>query len=211
MLNHNMNLFYLYLLLFLSLIYTENIPSNQLDNTSNPHVSLIIHEELLNDFFKAMGKIEGGGSGSSIDYSWQLKNPRIDIKVGEAIFSAKINAKTDLFSITRDVKGTVDVTYDEDDNIIQIVIDKADVILDVDLFGNNVVLAEIDIAKYFSKPLRLEGPKSFDNQIDYKLPTGEKKKMGVSTKSYKLMLIEDAIQLVTTLVFKTIETDNAID
>ena len=27
--------------------------------------------------FKAMGKIEGGGSGSSIDYTWKLKNPRI--------------------------------------------------------------------------------------------------------------------------------------
>ena len=107
----------------------------------------------MNDFFKAMGKIEGGGSGSSIDYTWELKNPRIDINVDEAIFSAKINAKTDLFSITKDVKGTVDITYDETDNIIQIVIDKADVILDVNLFGNNIVLAEIDIAKYFSKPL----------------------------------------------------------
>ena len=93
----------------------------------------------------------------------------------------------------------------EYNNIIQIVVDRADVILDFDLFGNNVVLAEIDIAKYFSKPLRLDGPKSFDNQIDYTLPTGEKKKMSVTTKSYELILVEDAIQLITTLDFNTIE------
>ena len=54
-------------------------------------------------------------------------------------------------------------------------------------------------------------PKRFDNHIDYKLPTGEEKKMAVNTKSYKLMLIEDAIQLVTTLDFKIIETDKATD
>jgi len=204
MFKNSLKLFYLYFIFSLSIIYAENIPSNQLGD-STPHVSLVIHEALLNDFFKAMGKIKGNGRGASIDYSWELKNPRIDINVHEALFSAKINAKTDLFSITKDVKGTVDVTYDKNDNIIQIVVDRADVILDFDLFGNNVVLAEIDIAKYFSKPLRLDGPKSFDNQIDYTLPTGEKKKMSVTTKSYELILVEDAIQLITTLDFNTIE------
>ena len=76
-----------------------------------------------------------------------------------------------------------------------------------DLFGNNIVLAEIDIAKYFSKPLRLDGPKSFNNHIEYKLPTGEMKMMGVTTKSYRLLLIEGAIQLITTLDFNTIEIE----
>ena len=204
MLKNNFNFVYLYLLLFISFIYSDNTFINQTEDII-PHVSLVIHEDLLNDFFKAMGKIKGNGRGASIDYSWELKKPRIDINVHEALFSAKINAKTDLFSITKDVKGTVDVTYDKSDNIIQIVVDRADVILDFDLFGNNVVLAEIDIAKYFSKPLRLDGPKSFDNQIDYTLPTGEKKKMSVTTKSYELILVEDAIQLITTLDFNTIE------
>ena len=202
MFKNNLKSFYLYSLLFISLIFTENVSINQIKE-NNPHVSLIVHEQLLNDFFKAIGKIKGSGSGSSIDYEWHLKNPRIDIKPDDAIFTAKLNAKTDLFSITKDVKGTVDISYNVSDNIIQIVIDKADVILDVDLFGNNVVLAEIDIAKYFSKPLRLDGPKSLNSEIDYKLPTGEMKKMKVTTESYQLKLIEDAIQLITTLNFKT--------
>jgi len=210
MLKNNFNFVYLYFLLFISFIYSDNISINQTEDII-PHVSLIIHEELLNDFFKAMGKIKGSGRGASIDYSWQLKNPRIDIEVGAAIFTAKINAKTDLFSITKDVKGTVDVTYNKTENVIQIVIDKADVILDFDLFGKNIVLGDIDIAKYFSKPLLLDGPKSFDNQIDYKLPTGEKKKMAVNTKSYELMLVEDAIQLASMLEFKAIETNEVID
>ena len=206
MFKNNLNYIYLYFLLFISLIYPQNNTTNQTEDIT-PHVSLLIHEQLINDFFKEMGEIKGGGKGASIDYTWQLKNPRIDVSSDKAIFTAKINAKTDFLSITKDVKGTVDISYDIEENIIQIVIDKADVILDVDLFGNNIVLAEIDIAKYFSKPLRLDGPKSFNNHIDYKLPTGEMKMMGVTTKSYKLVLIEDAIQLITTLDFNTIEIE----
>ena len=206
MLKNNLTIVYMYFLLFISLIWTQDTLSTQTEDIT-PHVSLLIHEELINDFFKEMGEIKGGGKGASINYTWQLKNPRIDVSLDEAIFTAKINAKTDFLSITKDVKGTVDISYDMDENIIQIFIDKADVILDVDFFGNNVVLAEIDIAKYFSKPLRLDGPKSFNNHIDYKLPTGEIKMMRVTTKSYKLVLIEDAIQLITTLDFNSIEIE----
>tara|TARA_Y100001960_G_C14508529_1_gene745256 strand:- start:109 stop:714 length:606 start_codon:yes stop_codon:yes gene_type:complete len=201
MFKHNIYLL-CYLFTFLFAETSDNYSKEAEDFT--PHISLIIHEDLLNDFFKSMGEIKGSGSGASINYTWHLKNPRIDIKPNEAKFFAKLNAKTDLFSITKDVKGTVDISYIEEDNVIQVVIDKADVILDANLFGNDIVFAEIDIAKYFSKPLRVDGPKSLNNEIDYKLPTGEKKKMSVTTKSYKLKLVEDAIHLITTLDFKTI-------
>ena len=56
MFKNNLKSFYLYSLLFTSFIFTENISTNQIKE-NNPHVSLIVHEQLLNDFFKAIGKI----------------------------------------------------------------------------------------------------------------------------------------------------------
>ena len=78
-----------------------------------------------------MGKISGNSSNSVVEYTWSLLNPRIEIFKDEALFFAEVNAKTDLFSITRDVEGSVKVTYDEKKNLIVVAVDKADIILDV--------------------------------------------------------------------------------
>ena len=170
-------------------------------NIDRPHVSLIIHEELLNDFFINIGEIKGEGRGASIDYTWYLLNPRIEIDSTNALFHAQVRAKTDNFRITRDVEGLVGISYDKETNQIEININEAEVILDIDIFGKNFVLAELDIAKYFTKSMKIDGPKSVNNNIEYQLPSGEIKEMVVSTKSYNLVLIQDAVQLITSLDF----------
>tara|TARA_B100000700_G_C14744515_1_gene714589 strand:- start:82 stop:636 length:555 start_codon:yes stop_codon:yes gene_type:complete len=180
--------------------------SNEENTTSsNPHVSLILHESLLNDFFSNIGEIKGKNSSSVIDYEWTLLNPRIEILEGEALFFAEINAKTDLFSITRDVHGIVKVEYIEKDNIIEVSISKADVMLDVNLFGNNILLGEIDIAKYFTKSFTFEGIKPFNNDIDFNLPNSKQRKIKVKNKNYQLSLLEDMIKLDAEFIFEKIE------
>ena len=165
------------------------------------HISLIIHEELINDFFSNIGEIKGSGEAAYIDYSWYLLNPRVEIENDDAFFFAEVRAITNNFRITRDVKGKVIVTYDEESNIIEVKIDKANVILDVDVFGKNFVLTEIDIGGYFKKTLKLNGPSSLNNEINYQLPNGESKIMIVN-KAYNLKLVKDAIKLSTTLQFE---------
>ena len=152
-----------------------------------------------------MGKISGTSSNSVVEYTWSLLNPRIEIFKDEALFFAEVNAKTDLFSITRDVEGSVKVTYDEKKNLIVVAVDKADIILDVDLFGKNILLGEIDIAKYFSKDFTYEGIKPFNNEIDFTLPNTKKKKIKVETKHYELLLLENMIQLNTEFIFNQVD------
>ena len=171
----------------------------------NSHVSLIIHEELLNDFFNNIGEIKGKNSGATIDYEWSLLNPRIEIHANEALFFAEVNARTDIFSITRDVVGTVKVSYSEEENIIEVSIDKADVILDVNLFGKKIILGELNIAKYFSKSFTFEGIKSYKNEIDFNLPSAKQKKIKVQTKNYQLLLLEKMIQLNAIFEFNEVE------
>ena len=169
-----------------------------------PHIGLTIHEQLLNEFFINIGEIKGEGTGSSIDYTWYLLNPRIEIVENNAHFYGQVRAKTDNFRITRDVVGSVVVSYNEKENIIDVKINEAEVILDFEIFGKKYVLAEIDIAKYFTKSMQLDGPKAFDNIVEYQLPTGQSKKMKVSTKHYEIVLVENAIVFNTTLDFETI-------
>ena len=196
----SMKLFYIYIIFLCSFLYSST-SLNEDSLADSSHISLIIHEKLLNDFFNNIGEIKGNVS-SPIVYEWYLLNPRIEINPGESFFFAQINAKTDYFSITRDVNGSVSVSYDKEANVIEIAIVTAKVILDVDLFGKNVVLGEIDVAKHFSKSLTFDGPKSFNNQIEFSMPNDKIKKMNVITESYQILLLEDAIQLITILDFK---------
>ena len=188
-----------FIILIISFIFSEE-QSEQV-SIDKPHISLVLHEELLNDFFSNIGEIKGSGTAASFDYTWKMLDPHIEIDSTGAYFLAKIRAKTESFRITKDVKGSVLVTYDKDKNIIEIKIENAKVILDVDIFGKRFVLTELNIGKYFSKALKINGPDTINNEIDYKLPTGESKKMKISTKSYDLILKQDAILLTTSLEF----------
>ena len=189
----------LYILVFFSFSFSSDIQKEV--KQINPHVSLVIHESLINDFFANTGKITGVGNSEIIDYNWSLLNPRIEILKDQALFFAQINVKHDLFSFTRDVEGSVKVVYNEEENLIIVSVDEADLILDVDLFGKNILLGEIDIAKYFSKDFTYEGIKPFNNEVDFTLPNTKKKRIKVNTKQYELILLEDMIQLNAEFIF----------
>ena len=191
--------------LLLTLIFSENNLENEIDNADNEkHISLIIHESLINSFFDNMGEIKGEGQNPIIDYTWYLLQPRVEINKDKASFHAKVRAKTKNFRTTKDVIGNVKVSFDEETNMVTVKVDKADVVLDIDIFGKNIELGRLDIAKYFSKSLKLKGPQALDKEVDFTLPNGQKRKMNVEVVSYELKLIENAIQLSTSLDFKQI-------
>ena len=148
-----------------------------------------------------MGEIKGEGSSSIVEYVWFLLNPRIEIKEDGDSFFAQIRIKGDNnlvpFRVTWDVIGDVSITYDKDENILDIKVIKADVVLDV--IGN------IDIAKHFTKSLKLDGPQGIAEEVEFKLPSGKIRKMSVEVVSYNLKLIEDAVKVSTSLGFKTVE------
>ena len=87
-------------------------------------------------------------------------------------------------------------------NKIQLKIEEAKVILDIDLFGNNVVLTELDIAHYFSKAFNLNGPNPMSEHIEFNLPNGEIRQIKVATNQSYMLLEKDAIVVKTALDFK---------
>ena len=56
------------------------------------HISLIVHQDLINDFFINLGKIKG----KKKSFDWNLKNPRINISNEKAVFNAEIQLYNNL-------------------------------------------------------------------------------------------------------------------
>ena len=161
------------------------------------HISMLIHEDLINEFFKNMGKVSGGGK----NYEWILKNPRIEITNKKAVFKAEIQVLVGFISSTQDVIGKVDVRYNAKDNLIIVEVVDADVIIDIAGYD----IGKIDIGKHFSKPLKLSGPQSVSENIEFSLPSGKVRKIDISVKSHTLDLIDGAIKVSTSLGFKVLD------
>ena len=70
------------------------------------------------------------------------------------------------------------------------------------IFGKNVVITEIDIAHYFSKPFNLDGPKPMSDFVEFDLPNGEKRQISVKADSSTMEIIDDAIIVKTLLNFQ---------
>jgi len=192
-----------YISIFLFSIVLSQTEIEETPPQLNPdHISLTIHESLINSFFQNMGEIRGEGTSSVMDYTWFLLEPRVEIEDDQAHFFAKVRAKTKNFRVTRDVVGTMGITFDQEQNVLDVKVDKADVILDIDILGKNVVLGKLDVAKHFSKSLKLNGPQSIEDEVEFKLPDGSIRIMDVEVVSYNLKLLKDKIVVSTSLGFK---------
>ena len=187
--------------IFLSLVFSQNEIiqlEDKIEEISSPdHISMLVHEDLINAFFKNMGMIIGGGK----NYEWRLKNPRIVITEEKAVFKAKIQVVSGILSSTHDVIGKVDVRYDRENNLIIVEVISADVIIDIAGFD----IGKINIGKHFSKPLILDGPRGVSEHVEFELPSGKIRMIDVSVKSYSLNLIEGAIKVSTSLEFNVVE------
>ena len=184
----------LYIVFLFSFLFTQN-------DTLNYHISLSLHEELINDFFKGMGDISGKGETPIGSYRWKLLEPKIDIEEDTILFVSKVRLSVGDIKTHKDVKGWVSAVFNEETNKVELKIEEAKVVLDLDIFGKNVVLTELDIAHYFSKPFNLNGPQAMKEHIEFNLPNGDIRKIKVSKKESHMYLKKDVIIVRTLLGF----------
>ena len=184
----------LYLTIFLSFLLSQN-------DSLNYHITLSLHEDLINDFFKGMGEISGKGETAIVSYQWKLVEPKIDIEEDTILFHSKVRLSVGDMKTHKNVKGWVSANFNAETNKVELKIEEANVILDIDLFGKNMVLTELDIAHYFSKPFNLNGPQPMTEHIEFNLPNGDIRKINVSTKQSHMFIVKDAILVKTKLDF----------
>ena len=59
-------------ILFLYIITVASILVSQDNKLEDYHITLKLHENLINDFFANMGDIEGKGKAAIASYKWKL-------------------------------------------------------------------------------------------------------------------------------------------
>ena len=97
--------------------------------------------------------------------------------------------------------GWVSSSYNQQLNKVILKIEEAKVILDVDLFGKNIVITELDIANYFDKPFKLDGPQPMSEHIEFTLPDGSKREIKIGVNQSYMVLQKDEILVKTALDF----------
>ncbi|MDD5766242.1 MAG: hypothetical protein PHW79_08380 [Candidatus Marinimicrobia bacterium] len=174
--------------------------------TAPRHVGVSIHENMINAFFDSIGPVTGTGKKADIKYEWTVIHPQVDIEPGIAHFYAKVKVEAGVFKTTEDAKGQVDIQYIRDTNRIRIQVREANVKLFFRLFGKEIPIGTIDIAKYYRPAFEFAGPQPIQKEISIDLPDGTIKSMSISTTNETLLLEQDKVSVYSDLVFTPIDS-----
>ena len=117
------------------------------------------------------------------------------------LFTSKIRLSIGDFKTHENVKGWVSSSYNQQLNKVILKIEEAKVIIDMDLFGKNIVITKLNIADYFDKPFKLDGPQPISENIEFSLPDGSRRQIKIGVRQSYMELVKDEILVKTSLDF----------
>ncbi len=172
--------------------------------TAPKHVAVSLHESMLNAFFQSIGKVSGKGEKNNVKYTWVVVDPQIDLEPGTAKFEAKVQLKAGAFETTEKAHGAVMIDYIRETNRIKVQVQEAKVKLYLKIFGKDIPIGTIDIAKYYRPAFEFAGPQPIQNQVDIEMPDGSVRKIMIRSKDETLVLEKDYVTVYSNLVFEPI-------
>ena len=186
-----------------------SISLSKQSNNAKEHVSVSINELMLNDFFLAIGDVQGSGKkkvlGKNVKYDWKVKNPRIEILPNVANFSADVDIRSGNIKTSSKAKGRLNVRYNSKKNVIEINTSQIKADLSIKLFGSKVKLATIDLSKYYKPSFEFSGPDFNQKIISIEKPNGEKKQLQIGTKNHHLKIKRGKIIVTSDVVFTVLK------
>ena len=167
--------------------------------------SVIVHQSTLNKFLTAVGPISGTEQFSVIgiqgNYTWSLRNARIELKPNQALFVADANVKVGPLSYGSVASGDVEVKYRPETNRISMKVLKAEFEVYTKIFGKKIHITNIDAAKFYRPEFEFAGPQPVEPKVEVMLPGGTKKTIFIAPVSQNLHLEQDQIVVASQLVF----------
>ena len=180
-------------------------------NPAVQSVSVSIDQSMLNNFFNAIGEVKGKGStkvlGKKVKYNWKVKNPRITIEPGAAIFKADVQIKSGKIKSTPKATSKLDISYVKEKNLIKIKTKKIKVDLKLNLFGKKVKLATIDLSKYYNPTFEFPGPTLNQKSVEIDKPDGSKKTLNIVMKNQNLVVENGKITVYSDVKFSDLTHD----
>jgi len=191
--------------LTISLCFSQNT------NPATQSISVSIDQSMLNNFFNAIGEVKGKGStkvlGKKVKYNWKVKNPRITIEPGAAIFKADVQIKSGKIKSTPKATSKLDINYVKEKNLIKIKTKKIKVDLKLNLFGKKVKLATIDLSKYYNPTFEFPGPTLNQKSIEIDKPDGSKKTLNIGIENQNLVVENGKITVYSDVKFSDLTHD----
>ena len=191
--------------LTISLCFSQNT------NPAGQSISVSIDQSMLNNFFNAIGEVKGKGStkvlGKKVKYNWKVKNPRITIEPGAAIFKADVQIKSGKIKSTPKATSKLDISYVKEKNLIKIKTKKIKVDLKLNLFGKKVKLATIDLSKYYNPTFEFPGPTLNQKSIEIDKPDGSKKTLNIGMENQNLVVENGKITVYSDIKFSNLTHD----
>ena len=192
-------------MLAMSLCFSQEI------GPAGKSVSVSIDQSMLNNFFNAIGEVKGKGStkvlGKKVKYNWKVKNPRITIEPGAAIFKADVQIKSGKIKSTPKATSKLDISYVKEKNLIKIKTKKIKVDLKLNLFGKKVKLATIDLSKYYNPTFEFPGPTLNQKSIEIDKPDGSKKTLNIGMENQNLVVENGKITVYSDVKFSDLTHD----
>jgi hypothetical protein len=166
---------------------------------TQPSVTFMIYESLVNDLLTAMGPISGTTTVNipmvAGQAQWTIKNAKIAFLDKDSSFSANVEVKCGLFGTNSVAKGSLVVTYNVTSNMIQITPKNAFVDLFFDVMGQKITFARLDMATFYKKPLAFSGPPLLKSGVSVPLPGGKTKQLALVPQQTKIVFMPRALDV----------------
>jgi hypothetical protein len=165
-------------------------------------VSVIISENTVNDFLKAVGPVKGKGTGAQkIDYSWTVTNPSVDFEPETAGFKANIKIKTKIITFDDKVKGRLEVDYDAATNKIKMQVVEAKFTIRIKILGQKVKIASIDIGEHYRPKFEFNGPEPVQQEVEVDIGNGDTRLIQVTAAGRKIAMEQDQLRVSVDLAY----------
>lgn len=169
-----------------------------------PDTQITIHQKTLNKFLGTLGpvsdKMQTTILGKTMTYRWTVTNPTIQIHEGNASFKADVKVDSKYVNYNTKATGKALITYNKLMNKIKLKIDDVSFELKTKAFR----IGNMDISSFYNPEFELDGPKSLNSSMDFKMPNGQTKKVYIAPLNTEITLIPEFIILSSDLRFTEI-------
>ena len=195
-----------YFLKLIPVIFGFLVISGAILYPENPEAMVTISESTLNKFLAAVGEIKGNGTfktlGIDVGYVWKLRDARIDLTAGKAIFSATARVEAGLLNYDTPAQGSVSVRFDGTSNLIFMKVEEAKFEIYVNLFGSKIHISDVNAAQYYQTEFQFPGPQPIQNNLEIKMPDGSVRKILIKTGKQNMWLTDDSIVVTSELIYE---------
>jgi len=187
--------------LFIFSLLTFSHPSY----AQGPDAVVIVRQSTLNGFLDAVGPVSGKAPynvlGLKGEYTWTVKNARIQLKPNAADFAADASVKVGPFEYGSVANGDVEIKYHQETNRISVKVLKASFEVYTKFFGKKIHLGDVDISKFYRPEFEFAGPQPVQPSVLVSLPGDQSKTVYITPFNQNLRVEQDQIVVTSSLKF----------